>query len=283
MNNQSIRIRFSSLCIILASFSLATALFSQAVPEQEFIEAKPPVSVVKGTMRVGDRCGVHIVGGKTVYSNDTFTITTRGHTVTWKVIGFTNKQPRFARLALDNSHLLSPPLDCVPNFGNLLMLLEEKAAKYKSASTSILKDQVMTETRNRVAEWCNTNQLCIAATLADIRMIDDATACLQLANVNRGAFNSIRYPLIFMEGPCRISIPITKNKAASLKAGYKVIITGNMSFSPKDEMLMADGPVRRKGHVSFWINLEGDPRFVGAVLLDQVKYDIFDPKNETVQ
>jgi hypothetical protein len=86
-----------------------------------------------------------------------------------------------------------------------------------------------------------------------------------------------------MEGPSRISIPITKTEAASLKAGYKVIITGNMSFSPKDEMLMADGPVRRKGHVSFWINLEGDPRFVGAVLLNQVKYDIFDPKAETVK
>ena len=283
MNIKSQLICRYSIIIVLLGVLQSTVLLAQPIGTQEFIEAKPPAGLVKGIIKAGNQRTVLLVGGKTVVSNSTFTVTTRGHRVTWKVIGFTEKEALFARLVSDTPSPYSTSPDCVPNFGSLLMLLEENASMYKLASTSILKDQVMTETRNRVKEWCNTNQLCIAATLSDIKMIDDATACLQLNNVNRGEFNNIRYPLIFMEGPSRISIPITNIHAASLKAGYKVIITGNLSFSQKDEMLMHDGPVRRKGHISFWINLQGDPRFVGAILLNQVKYDIFDSKAETVQ
>ena len=283
MNNPLTSIRFSSLCLILACLSHAVGLFAQAVPDQDFIEAKPPVGVVKGTMRAGDRCGVLIAGGKTVYSNDTFSVTTRGHQVPWKVTGFTNNQPRFARLVSGSPSPYSTSPDCVPNFDKLVMLMESEAIVYKAASTKILRDQAMAATRKRADAWCKTNILCVAATLADISMVDDNTACLKLSNVNRGAFDNIRYPSVSLFGPRHINVPMTQEKAGSLKAGYRVIITGTPSFGFGDGNLMSDGLLQQNGFVCFRLLVLTQPSFVGAVFLDQVKYDVFDPKNETAK
>jgi hypothetical protein len=283
MNNSLTSIRFSSLCITLACLSRAVGLFAQAVPDQDFIEAKPPAGVVKGTMRAGDRCGVLVAGGTTVYSNDTFSVTTRGHQVTWKVTGFTNNQPRFARLVsgLPSPYSTSP--DCVPNFGELVMLMESEVNVYKAASTKVLRDQAIAATHKRVETWCKTNTLCVVATLSDISMVDDNTACLKLSNVNRGAFDNIRYPSVSPQGPSSISVPMTKSQAASYKAGYRVLITGSPSFSPGTDNQFQNAYLQVKSFVSFQMRLIGDARFIGAIFLDQVKYDVFDPKNETVQ
>jgi len=283
MNKTSTLIRNSFICIILSVFSHTSVLLAQTVTNQEFVEAKPPAGVVKGTMRAGDRCGVLVAGGKTVYSNDTFSVTTRGHQVTWKVTGFTNNQPRFARLVSGPPSPYSTSPDCVPNFGELAMLMESEAIVYKAASTKILREQTMAATRMRVATWCKTNILCVSATLADISMVDENTACLKLSNVNRGAFDNIRYPSVFIQGPSSISVPMTRDEAATLKAGYKVIITGSPSFGLETLTTLNGNPIYKEGLVRFVVSLLGDPHIIGALFLDQVKYDVFDPTKETVQ
>lgn len=281
MNKTSTSIRFSSLCIILACLSHAVNLFAQALPDQEFIEAQPPAGVAKGTMRAGDRCGVLVAGGKTVYSNDTFSITTRGHQVTWKVTGFTNNQPRFARLVSGSPSPFSTSPDCVPNFDKLVMFLEPEANTYKAASTSILKDKAVAKVREHLGNWCRSNQLCVAATLSDISMVNDTTAQLRLSNVHRGSFERIRNPCLFATGPHMVNVPMTKDQAATFKAGYKVIISGCPSFSSGKDSQIVDAILQTKSFVSFLMS--ADTRFIGAIYLDQIKYDIFDPKNETVK
>lgn len=268
-------------CVILAFLSFANGLLAQAITNQECVVATPPAGVVKGIISAGERSGVLIVGGRTVYSNDTFTVTTRGHQVTWKVVSFSNNQPRFARLVSDSSSPLSTSPDSVPNFDKLVMLLESEAITYKAASTSILKDEAVTSTREYLGNWCQSNQLCVAATLSDISMINDTTAALRLSNVHRGSFERIRNPCLFATGPHMINVPMTKDQAAMFKAGYKVIISGCPSFSSGKDQPMADALIQAKSFVSFLMS--HDIRFIGAIYFDQIKYDIFDPKNETVQ
>jgi hypothetical protein len=273
--------RLSASIIILAFLSLANGLFAQAVTNQECVVAAPPAGVIKGIISAGDRSGVLIVGGKTVYSNDTFTVTTRGHQVTWKVVGFANNQPRFARLGSDSSSPLSTSLDAAPNFDKLVMFLESEAITYKAASTSILKDKAVARTREHLGNWCQSNQLCVAGTLSDISMVNDTTASLRLSNVYRGSFERIRNPCLFTSGPHMINVPMTKDQAATLKAGYKVIISGCPSFISGKDQQIVDANLQVKSFVSFLMS--HDIRFIGAIYLDQIKYDIFDPKQETVQ
>jgi hypothetical protein len=114
-------------------------------------------------------------------------------------------------------------------------------------------------------------------------MIDASTARLKFSNVNRGAFDGIRAPCHFILGPSAISVPMTKTQAASYKAGYRVVITGCPSFSPGTGNQLKDAFLQVNSFVSFQMQLIGDARFIGAISLNQVKYDIFDSKNETVQ
>ena len=274
-------IRSSAICIILAFLFLTQGSIAQVVTNQGFVVATPPEGLIKGVIKAGNRSGVLVAGGKTVYSNDTFTVTTRGHQVIWKVIGFPNNQPQFARLLLSSPSPYSTSLDCSPNFNKLVMLLESEANLYKAASTKILRDQVIATTRKRVEEWCKTNTLCVVATVADISAVDDKTVKIKLSNVNRGEFDRIRYPSVSLWGPTHITVPMTRDKAGLLKAGYRVVLSGIPSFNPGTDNIMGDGFLQQSGFVSFRFSLIGDPRFVGAVNLNQVKYDVFDPKLET--
>lgn len=266
----------------IAALLAASLTYAQPETNKHFVESAPPPGVIKGVIKAGDRCGVLIAGGRTVYSNDTFSLIIHGYTNTWTVLGFTNNQARLGKSVLDARRPHSTPPNCVPNFDKLVMLLESEAVAYKDASTKVLKEQVMETTLRRAKAWGSSNQLCMAATLTDISMVADETARIKLAKVNRGAFDAIKFPTLFMQVPVYITVPMTKEYAATLKSGYRVLITGTPSFGNESISIVNGKMIRKSGLVHFSASVLGDPRFIGALFLDQIRYDIFDPAKETV-
>jgi len=274
-HNTSIRLALSwGACAWLAC--------AQSNESETFSETTPPPGVVKGFIKAGERRGAVIVGGKTVYSNDVFTVTTRGHKVVWKVLEVSDKVARFAREPSESLNHPAPSPDCASNFGELAMLLEKGAQSYKSASTRALKDQVLAETRERANAWCSSNRtLCVTGTLSDLTANDGNTALLRLMNVDCGPFSAIRNPGLFINRPFQFIVPMTREQTLSYKAGYAVVLTGCPAFHPGEGLLTVNGLILKPTVTCFLMPV--DISCVGALTVTDVKYDIFDPKAETVQ
>ncbi len=268
--------------LVLSGIACAGLACAQANEALTFSESALPAGVVRGVINAGGRCGALIAGGKTVYSNDVFTVTTRGHKVMWKVLEVSDRTNRFARASSPAANPLSPAPDCRPNFGGLAMLLEQGAQSYKAASTRALKDQVMAETREGASGWCASNRtLCVTGTLSDLTVTDANTARLRLTDVDCGPFSAIKRPTLYMHRPLQFTVPMTKERALSCKAGYTVILTGRPVFQPGVGLLMVDGLVQKQSVTSFMMPV--DLQCIGALTVTGVRYDIFDPKAETVQ
>jgi len=274
--------RNTSIRLALSGVACAWLVCAQTKGAKTFNEATPPPGVVKGFMKAGKRCGALIAGGKMVYSNDVFTVTTRGHKVVWKVLEVSDKKARFARWPFDSANPLSARPDCTPNFGELAVLLEQRAQAYKSASTGALKDQVMTETHKCANSWCVSNQtLCIMGTLSDLTVIDDTTALLRLKEVDCGPFSAIRQPGLCISQPLQFTVPMTKEQALSFKAGYTAVLTGCPTFHSSASPLLGNDLLPKQSVASFSMLI--DAQCIGSLSLADIKYDIFDPKAETVQ
>ena len=271
------------ICSAMAVMACTSMAIAQTNAAGIFLEAAPPAGVVKGFMKAGGRYGALIAGGRTVYSNDTFAVTARGHKVTWQVLEVTDKGGRFAReqSAAEVPH--SPPPGCVPNFGGLVMMLEDSAREYKAATTDALKDQVMAAARDNAKSWCASNRvMCVKGTLSNLTMADDNTALLRLTNVDCGLFKTIRHPNLYVHSPLEIKIHLTRDQAQGFKAGNTAILSGRPVFRPGTDILLIGDALTQKGALTCFRILT-DTRMIGAIDLADPKYDIFDPKAETVQ
>lgn len=265
----------------LSSMACASLASAQTNETRTFREAIPPAGVVKGIMKAGNRCGVLIVGGKMAFSNDTFTLITRGHKVKWQVLEVTDNKSRFAREVSESESTRSPPLDCPPNFSELVMLLEESARSYNDASTRLQKDDVMAKTHKIAQSWCTNDLLCIKATLSDVSMAKDGIALLRLCNIDRGPFDAIAKPFLHVNKSSDIKVMVPRERALSYKSGYSVILSGRPKFRPGAETPLVDELTKQGTFALFRMLSDFIP--IGSLDLTDIKFDIFDPKVESVQ
>jgi len=262
--------------LVLASNALAES------PAAQFENASIPPGVLKGIIKSGERYGAFIAGGRTVYSNDTFTITKHGHPITWKVLDITLNGVRFAKLSTDTTNAPHPPLDLVPNFGAFLMQLEQGSKVYSSASTRLLKDQAMEAAVTSVANWCTSNQtLYVVGTLSDLAMVDDRTAQVQLKNLDYGHFKAVQNPKLFINPTFQINVPFTRTDAERVKAGDTVVLCGQPIFRPKSSLAVENATPLKPPFTCFSIAADGS--LIGSLEIVDPVCDIFDPKKETVQ
>ena len=267
----------------LAIIMCASITYAQTNATERFLIATPPAGVVKGVMKAGARCGVLIVGGRMVYSNDIFTVTTRGHKVAWQALEVTEKKLLFARKLPATANPHSTPPDCTPNYGDLVMVLEKEARSYTSASTHILRDQAVAKARETASNWCASNQLlCVKASLSDLTMADANTAELHVKNVDSGPFKAIQKPALTVHAPNKIKVPLSRDSALTYKAGNTVILCGRPVFRPGSDIPLIGNALTQPGtFTSFWMPSGSDK--IGDLDLTDLTYDIFDPKAETIQ
>lgn len=268
--------------LFLLVFAFASvALAQHQVGSRAEASALPP-GVLKGVIKSGERYCAFIAGGRTVYPNDTFTTTKHGHTVTWKVIDVSLSGARVVKLSTGSSDTQHPPLEFVPNFGTLVMQLEQGSQKYSAASTRLLKDQAMEATARAGVDWCSSNQtLYVTGTLSDLAMLDDCTAQVQLRNVNLGSFSALQSPRLSVLSPFQITVPFSRERAESANAGYTVVLCGKPVFRPKSALSVDNTSSARQPLTCFSISSDGSP--IGSLEMVDPICDIFDPKKETVQ
>jgi len=260
-------------------FLITFAAYAQAVP-QEFVETVPPKGIIRGFLQVGGQYGALVAGGDTVYSNDIFAVISRGNTVQWKVLELTADKKRFARDVLnDNPH--ATPDNISPNFGDLVMILENDAKKYKAASTKVLKEEELKVTCEDAANWCSNNVLCVKGELAEISMESSAFATIRLKNVDTGPFAKMRIYNLFVDTSYQLEIPIAREKALMVKAGDTVIICGKPVFYPGSLKFIADAIRGKKTFTQF--RMLGDIAMIGSLDIEDLKFDIFDSRNESVK
>jgi len=240
--------------------------------------------VCKGIVKVGDRFGVVIVGGKTVYSNDTFTLTTHGLKAKWKVLAVANKKARFARAVPDQVSPYATPPDCVPNLGEFVMLLDKEAKAYKQASTQLLKDKIIAAARVKAQDWCLSNRtMCVKGVLADVIMLATNTARVRLKKEEMGQSKSFPDSNLYVNVPIEETISVSKETALTFQAGNTVVLVGCPVFIPAhDAPVPGERKLITESFTYFKICSDRKP-FIGALRLTDIRYDIFEPKNETVQ
>lgn len=266
--------RFVLLSVFCASFACA-----QEPPADPLQEATPPAGVVKGFVKTGNREGVFIIGGSAVFPGETFSVTTRGVKVIWKVLDVSAGKARFARAVADAAGTLAPPPDCTPNYAAFLKVLQQGAEAHKAASTSVQKEQILAATRASAKLWCASNTVfCIQGIVTDLTMIDDQTAQLRLTDSEES--DALKHNL-FVSGPLRINIPLSRKKALGYKAGYHVRLCGRPFFIPGSDSLLVDGATRNRSFASFMM-LHGAAT-IGSLQLFGPRFEIYDPKNETVR
>ena len=262
--------------LVVASSALAESQTAQ------FEIASIPPGVLKGIIKSGERYGAFIASGRTVYSNDTFTVTKHGHPVTWKVLDINLNGARFAKLSTDTTNAPHPPLDLVSNFGAFLMQLEQGSKVYSAASTRLLKDQAMEAALTSVANWCASNQtLSVIGTLSDLAMVDDRTAQLQLKDLDYGHFKSVQNPKLYINPTFQINVPFTRADAERVKAGDTVVLCGRPIFRPKPSLAADNATSTKPPFTCFSISSDGC--LIGCLEIVTPVCDIFDPKKETVQ
>ncbi len=190
--------------IVSFAISCVSLCWAQTNTSGQYIETNLPPGVYKGIVKVGDRFGVVIVGGKTVYSNDTFTLTTHGLKAKWKVLAVANKKARFARAVPDQVSPYATPPDCVPNFGEFVMLLDKEAKAYQQASTQLLKDKIIAAASVKAQDWCLSNRtMCVKGVLADVIMLATNTARVRLKKKKWVSRNLFRIPTSMLTYPLK--------------------------------------------------------------------------------
>lgn len=265
---------------ILALFLCASFSYAQTNSNTQFLEAVPPAGAVKGFIKAGDRCAALIVGGKTVYSNDVFTVMLQGRQSVWKVLAVTDKGARFAYLP-EPERTLAPPPDETLSFGEFLMFLEDRARIYKDASTSVLKEQAVERIRDSARSWCMTNRsLCVKAVLSDIAMNDANSARLSLKNVEYGPFKTNPIPNLYVSPFFKIDVPLKRDQALGFKAGDTVVLSGQPNFCLNPHVTsFINGHMQRGVFTSF--SILSDSREIGSLQLYEPKFEIFTPKTES--
>lgn len=261
----------STLCVSIAC--------AQETPGSCFREANPSPGLIKGIIRTGDREGVIVIGGKTVLPGETFTVTTRGVKVVWKVLAVTAGKARFARAVSAAADSCATPPDCRPNYADFLKVLQRGAEAHKAASTSVQKEQILAATRESARLWCASNTLfCVQGTVLDVNMLDDNNARLRLKCADDP--NALNHSF-FLLRPLSIEIPIRRERAITHKAGDHVLLCGRPVFIKSSGSLIADGMTLGESFASFLILHGGTP--IGSLQLSEPRFDIYDPKCETLQ
>lgn len=273
---------FSLWIATMALFAGRPALAQDPVALM-FTESASPAGVIRGYVKAGDRWGALLAGGRTVYSNDTFTVKSRGHTCLWKVLEVSNGRARLARAESSPASPFSTPPDCKPNFGEFLALFDKGSRAYKEASTQVQKNQIMSTLRENAKQWCSQHAvLCVKGDLSDLVMQDDNNALLRLQNVDCWKFKPPRTPTLYIYPSFEVRIPISREQALSLKKGDQVILCGRPTFrSGSDTLPNIDGLAQLTCFTSF--RMLPDVASIGFLSLEDVRYDIFDPKSDSVQ
>ena len=273
-----------SVCLLFLVMSCVSILCAQTNTPGQYIETNLPVDVCKGFVKVGGRFGVLIAGGKTVYSNDTFTLTTRGVKAKWKVLEVVDKKARFARALPDKVSPYATPPDCAPNLSELVMLLDKEATLYKQASTQLLKDKIVAAARLKAQNWCSSNQIvCVQGKLADATMMTTNTARVRLETVDFGQSATVPNSNLYVKLPLEETINVSKEIALTFEAGNIIVLAGRVTFLPAHDSYVI-GEKKQFNDSFTYFRMGSAPKpFIGAIRLTDIKYDIFNPKNETVR
>jgi hypothetical protein len=272
--------RITPCCYVLLGLLLAYCASAQE-PAGGFQEATPPAGVVKGFVTNG-KSGVLVIGGRVVYPDETFTVTSHGRMVIWKVIEIKNRKARFARSISGPANMLAPPPDSTPNYGSFLDILQQGAQAHKAASTSVQKEQIMASLRDAAKAWCAENAVfCIRGIVTDLTMLDDRTAQLRFKIADGAQEVGWKDNLIF-HGPFQLNIPLRRDQALGYIAGHHVFLCGRPTFLAGPLPLFTSGITRQTPFASFQM-FDGFSMMIGSLQIDNPRFEIYDPANETIQ
>ena len=73
---------------------------------------------------------------------------------------------------------------------------------------------------------------------------------------------------------------MTRKQALSFRASNTVILTGHPTFHPRAGRMITDGVILKPSATFF--TMSSDAQSIGAITVTDTKYDIFDPKAESV-
>jgi hypothetical protein len=245
-----------------------------------------PPGVVIGYISVGGRTGAIVAGGRTVYPNDTFTVTLNGHTTTWKVLGIDRMRGRFAVETPENgtaqqSQCPQPTSD----FAVLTSMLEQRARAYSSATTRVQKDRVISEAREEAKAWCASNTvISIRGELSECRLAVAGRYRIKLVKVAKGNSGKEQSPDLNIHPTFEADIPLSDEQALRCKAGDVVALRGNPVFKTKT----ATTVTAVKGVITILnpftsFRMIADSELIGDFDIRTESCDIFDTAKETVR
>jgi hypothetical protein len=110
-------------------------------------------------------------------------------------------------------------------------------------------------------------------------MLDDTTAQLRLNNADAEKVG-LKENFIY-HGTFRINIPLPRDQALGYKAGHHVLLCGRPTFLAGPLPLFASGITRQTPFASFHM-LYG-ASIIGSLQIDDPRFEIYDPANETIQ
>lgn len=264
------------------SLAFAAGMNAQESSSPVFEETALPDGALRGLMQVNGRCGALIAGGRLVYSNDIFIVTTHGRSVRWRVLSVTKKDARFARERTASDVSIPPPLSDASNFGTLLMLLERGAQAYTSASTRPLKTEAIKTTWLAAITWCMSNPtICVRGTLADVTILNDQTVLLRLKDLDCRPFKSTRSSQLYVYQTFQQKLHLRRERALEMKAGDTVILSGQPVFHPEAQSAFSQNDKTQPYFVHFRIRSDGTS--IGSLEIFDSAWEIFDPKKETLR
>ena len=201
----------------------------------QFREAALPPGVITGYISVGGRTGAVVTGGRTVYPNDTFTVTLSGRTTTWKVLGIDHMRGRFAVETPENGNGQQTPCpQPTSDFTALASMLEQRARAYSSATTRVQKDKVMSEAREDAKAWCASNTvISIRGELAECRRAVAGKYRVKLVKVAKGNSGNEQSPDLYIHPTFEADISLSDEQALGCKAGDAVALRGKPVFRTK--------------------------------------------------
>lgn len=279
----TITMKLTTRILLLAAFALYASADGTAT---QFREAALPPGVVTGYISVGGRTGAVVAGGRTVYPNDTFTVTLNGHTTTWKVLGIDRMRGRFAVETPENgtaqqSQCPQPTSD----FAMLASMLEQRARAYSSATTRVQKDRVMSEAREDAKAWCASNTvISIRGELAECRRAVAGRYRIKLVKVAKGISGKDQGPDLYIHPTFEADISLSDEQALRCKAGDVVALRGKPAFrtKPTTTVTVVNGVMTILNPFTSFRML-ADSELIGDFDIQTESCDVFDPAKETVR
>lgn len=129
-------------------------------------------------------------------------------------------------------------------YDGLLLLLNRYGIEFKSANTSLQKQDIRTRAQKEAATFVENARMTLAGTVSDVQYGADGMASLAVGKF--AALDYERQPqktMLFIPATGKIKVPLSREAALAIKSDQKVWITGRIQLTPTTSMTAGFGEI----------------------------------------